>query len=439
MNSTWKQPYLLLKQLVPFKKDTQQNRSGNTSDVSPESREKIRILLVITRLTIGGDTNVVLDIASYFHSHPDFEAHLAVGPVPENEIDLTYLASERAIPIKIIPTLVNRINPWLNLRSILELHAHIRQEKYDIVHTHSSVAGVIGRLAAVTARVPVIVHHVHGWGIQEDMSKKVRMLYLALERFCARFTKRMIAVSRPTIEKGLAYRICPEDKFALIYNGIHVESFQQPIDRLKVYSELGLDADCKIVGMIGRLDKQKNPLDFIRAAAMVLQEYPTVQFLIAGDGSLRSECERLINDLNLANRFFLLGYRNDIHKILPTLTLTALSSLWEGLPVVFQEAMSAGKPIVANDIDGARDVIINGETGYLVTPRQPREMADRILDLLNNNELCYAMGMNAKQSSARFSRQRMFKEIELLYRELLTEAPSGQLFQIQNTGRKIQK
>ena len=88
MNSTWKQPYLLLKQLVPFKKDTQQNRSGNTSDVSPESREKIRILLVITRLTIGGDTNVVLDIASYFHSHPDFEAHLAVGPVPENEIDV---------------------------------------------------------------------------------------------------------------------------------------------------------------------------------------------------------------------------------------------------------------------------------------------------------------------------------------------------------------
>jgi glycosyltransferase involved in cell wall biosynthesis len=389
--------------------------------MSPNPHKRIRVLLVITRLTIGGDTNVVLDIAGYLNNHSHFESNLAVGPVPEHEIDLTYLANERAIPTKVIPSLVNRINPWLNLRAILELHAHLREGKYDIVHTHSSVAGVVGRLAAVLAQVPVIVHHVHGWGLQEDMSKILRTLYLGLERFCARFTHRIITVSRATLQKGLAYRICQEDKFALIYNGIHLENFQQQIDKQKVFSELGLDPECKIVGMIGRLDKQKNPLDFIRAAALAAKDYPKVQFLIAGDGSLRPECESLINELNLASRFFLLGYRNDINKILPVLTFTVLSSLWEGLPVVFQESMSAGKPIVANDIDGARDVIINGETGYLVTPHQPREMADRMLDLLNNNELCYKMGINAKQSSERFSSERMFQEIEFLYRELLTK------------------
>jgi glycosyltransferase involved in cell wall biosynthesis len=259
------------------------------------------------------------------------------------------------------------------------------------------------------------------------MSPKVQMLYLALERFCARFTDRMIAVSRPTIEKGLAYRISSEDKFALIYNGIPIERFQQPIDKQKIYEELGLDPECKIVGMIGRLDKQKNPLDFIRAAAMVTEKFPKVQFLIAGDGSLRSQCESLIHDLNLANRFFLLGYRNDISEILPALTFTVLSSLWEGLPVVFQEAMSAGKPIIANDIDGARDVIIQGETGYLVTARQPREMADRIVELLNNDELCFTMGIKAKQYSERFSSERMFKEIEFVYRELLTNVSSEKI------------
>ena len=398
--------------------------------MSPNPDRKIRVLLVITRLTIGGDTNVVLDIASHLNTHPHFEAHLAVGPVPAYEIDLTYLANERAIPTKVIPSLVNRINPWVNLRAILELYAHICQGKYDIVHTHSSVAGVIGRLAAVIARVPVIIHHVHGWGLQEDMSKRVRMLYLALERFCARFTNRIIAVSKPNIEKGLAYRICPEDKFALIYYGIHLEKFQQQIDRRKLCLELGLDPECKIVGMIGRLDKQKNPLDFIRAAAMVSKEYPNVQFLIAGDGSLRPECESLIHDLNLANRFFLLGYRNDIDQIMPMLTMTVLSSLWEGLPIVFQEAMSAGKPIVANDVDGARDVIINGKTGYLVTPHEPREMADRILELLNNDELCYEMGITAKQYSERFSSERMVGEIESLYRELLTSSYGGNLSRV---------
>jgi glycosyltransferase involved in cell wall biosynthesis len=424
MIHTWKQPYLLLKNFarsaVDSKVDKQPPRSTNSFDVFPNPGRKIRVLLVITRLTIGGDTNVVLDIASYFNSHPQFEANLATGPVPENEIDLTYRADERGIPIKIIPSLINHINPWVNFRAMLELRAHMRQGMYDIVHTHSSVAGVIGRWAALTAQIPVIVHHVHGWGLQEEMSKISRMLYLVMERLCARFTDRLIAVSRPTIEKGLAFRICPRDKFALIYNGIDLEKFQQPIDKRKIYLELGLDPECKIVGMIGRLDRQKNPLDFIRAAAMVTKEYPKVQFLIAGEGSLRPECERLINDLNLTHKFFLLGYRNDINKILPALTLTVLSSLWEGLPVVFQEAMSAGKPIIANDVDGARDVIINGKTGYLVPPRQPREMADKILNLLANNELCDRMGIDAKRHSKRFSSERMVKEIETLYREMLT-------------------
>src|SRR5215213_2814541 len=424
MTNLWKQPYRLLKDsprsALESTTDKPQPGSTNRFDMSPNPGRKIRVLLVITRLTIGGDTNVVLDIASYFNDHPHFEANLAAGPVPDNEIDLTHLASQRGIPIKVIPSLFNRINPWVNFRAMLELRAYIRQGKYDIVHTHSSVAGVIGRWAALTARVPVIVHHVHGWGLQEEMSRISRMLYLIMERVCATFTDRLIAVSRPTIEKGLTFRICPEDKFALIYNGIDLEKFQQPMDKQKIYLELGLDPECKMVGMIGRLDRQKNPLDFIRAAAMVIKEYPKVQFLIAGEGSLRPECERLINELGLANKFFLLGYRNDINKILPALTLTVLSSLWEGLPVLFQEAMSAGKPIIANNIDGARDVIINGETGYLVTPRQPREMADRILELLNNDDLSYEMGITAKQHSEQFSSERMVREIETLYRALLT-------------------
>jgi glycosyltransferase involved in cell wall biosynthesis len=388
-------------------------------DISPQPDRKIRVLIVITRLTIGGDTNVVLDIANYLNNHPHFEVSLAVGPVPDYEIDLTHLAYERSIPTTLVPALVNHINPWLNLSALLQLRALMRQGKYDLVHTHSSVAGVVGRLAALTARVPVIVHHVHGWGLGEDLSIGTRVLYLSLERLCARFTERMIAVSRPTIQKGLAHRICQKEKFVLIYNGIHLENFRQQIDEQRVRLELGLDPKCKLVGMIGRLDKQKNPLDFIRAAAMVVKDYPQVQFLIAGDGSLRPECESLINELNLQGRFFLLGFRNDINKILPILTLTVLSSLWEGLPVVFQEAMSAGKPIVANNVDGASDVVVDGETGYLVTPHQPQEMAERILYLLNNDKLCEEMGLTAQRFSERFSSQQMVERIESLYRELL--------------------
>ena len=117
--------------------------------------------------------------------------------------------------------------------------------------------------------------------------------------------------------------------------------------------ELGLDPDCKLVGMIGRLDKQKNPLDLIRTAAIVASRYSKVQFFIVGDGPLHSDCERLINELGLKEKFLLLGYRSDVPRIMSVLTITAMSSLWEGLPLVFLEAMSASKPIVANDVDGA--------------------------------------------------------------------------------------
>jgi glycosyltransferase involved in cell wall biosynthesis len=405
------------------------NQQTDAFDSLSNLNRKIRVLLVATRLTIGGDMNVILDIASYLNSHPHFEVHLAVGPVPAQEVDLTYQANERGIPLVKIPSMVTYISPWRNLRSSAELYAHIRQGKYDIVHTHNAIAGAAGRLAAVLARVPVILHHVHGWGLQDDMSKMTRLLYISSERFCATFSNRLIAVSKPNIEKGLAYKICREDKFALIYNGINLENFQQQVDKRAVCLELGLDPECKLIGMIGRLDKQKNPLDFIRAAAIVAENYSKVQFVIAGDGPLRHECESLIKELKLDQKFFLLGYRNDINRIYPILALTVLSSLWEGLPVVFQESMAAGKPIVANNVDGARDVITDGKTGYLVTPRQPQEMADRILTLLNNEELCHQMGLTAKQLAQQYSSDGMIKQIESLYLELLKEYYGGNLSQ----------
>jgi glycosyltransferase involved in cell wall biosynthesis len=387
----------------------------DTSCVVPP---KIRVLIVITGMATGGATNVVLDIASHFNNHPDFDIQLLTGPVPASKNDVTYQAYEQGIPTRVIPSLINHINPVINVKAVADIWWIIVRGNYDIVHTHSSVAGVVGRLAAFAARTGVIVHHVHGWGLQEGMSTAKRMLYLGLERLCARFTDRIIAVSRPDIQKGQAYRIGKEDKFTLIYNGIALEKFRQPVNDQQIYSELGLDPDCKLVGMIGRLDKQKNPLDFIRAAAIVTKSYSKVQFLVVGGGWLRPECERLINELDLKEKFFLLGYRKDVARILSTLTITALSSLWEGLPLVFFEAMSAGKPIVANNVDGAGDVVIDGETGFLVPPRKPREMAERILFLLNNEKLCIEMGHTAQQRSRYFSIQRMVEQIEALYKEL---------------------
>jgi len=393
-------------------------QSAHYKDTPLVASRSMRVLLVITGLATGGATNVVLDIARHFKDQPGFDLQLLTGPIPPGRNDMTHLAEELGIPTRVIPSLINHVNPIVNMKAVADLRRIMVEGKYDIVHTHSSVAGVVGRLAALAAGIPVIIHHVHGWGLHDGMSGWTRRLYLTLERFCAKFTDRIITVAEPDIQKGLNQGIGKKDKFTLINNGIDLEKFRQDVDARQVRSELGLDPECKLVGMVGRLDEQKNPLDLIRAAAIVTKSYPKVQFLVVGDGSLRPDCERLINELNLEDKFFLLGFRNDVPRILPILTITAMSSLWEGLPLAFLEAMSAGKPIVANDIDGASDVVVNGETGFLVTPRQPQEMAERILALLNDETLCNEMGRVARQRSDYYSLPRMLGKIESLYKEL---------------------
>ena len=393
-------------------------------DTAPGKRRKTRVLLIITQLVLGGGTKVALDIATHLHRHPDFDVHMITGPIAAGYVDLMHLAYEQGIPTQVVPSLVNHINPIANLKAIAEIRRIIVQGNYDIVHTHTKVAGVVGRLAARAAKARVIVHHVHGWGSPEELPTGKRMLHLGLERLCARFTNRIIAVCKLDIQKGLANRISGVDKFALIYNGIELEEYRQCVNEQQVRSELGLDPDCKLVGMIARLDKQKNPLDFIRAAAIVAKTYSKVQFVFVGDGPLRLECERLINELNLRDKIILLGYREDVARILSILTITAMSSLWEGLPLVFLESMSAGKPIVANDVDGASEVVVDGETGFLVPPHEPGEMAERILFLLNNEAICNNMGHVAQQTSNYFSVQRMLGQVEALYEELQPVAQS---------------
>ena len=406
---------MFIHQILPDSTDDSGHNPGYNSDAGPY---QIRVLLVITGLAMGGATNVVLDLARYFNNHSDFDLLLLTGPAPPGRTDVTYFAHEQGVTTQIIPSLINQINPVVNGKAIADIRQVIVQGNFDIVHTHSSVAGVLGRLAARTAKVCATVHHVHGWGLHEEMSTGTRMLYLCLERLCARFTDRIIAVSQPNIEKGLAHRIGKKEKYALIYNGIDLEKFRQPVDELKIRMELGLNPDSKLVGMIGRLDQQKNPLDLIRVASIVTRSYSNVQFLIVGDGPLHLECQRLIDQLNLKEKFFLLGFRNDVVRILPILTLTVMSSLWEGLPLAFLESMSAGKPIVANNVDGAKDVVCDGETGFLVNPHQPPEMAKHILFLLENEKKCCEMGQVARQRSNYFSKQRMVGQIESLYKEL---------------------
>lgn len=378
----------------------------------------IRVLLVITGLATGGATNVVLDIARHLRSRPDFEVELVTGPIPPGRKDVTHRAFELGIPTRVVPSLVNRISPFTNFTAVRELYKIMVQGEFDIVHTHSSVAGIVGRFAALAAGIPVILHHVHGWAMHDGMRPLTKWVYLTLERISASFTDRIITVAKPDIRKGHDQGIGSREKFTLIHNGIDLDKFRRTTRaEKKLRAELGLKPYSRVIGMVGRLDEQKNPLDLIRAASIVVKSHPDTQFMVIGDGNLRPDSEQLIRELGLEGKFVLPGFRDDVDRILPLLSITAMSSLWEGLPLAFMEAMSAGKPIVANDVDGASDVVKDGETGFLVPPGQPEAMAERIQTLLNDEELCSRMGSLARERSEDYSLQKMIGSLDSLYKE----------------------
>lgn len=377
-----------------------------------------KVLLAITRPTIGGDTNVVMDIARFL-SQKSWHVTVLAGPVMNGEVDWSHKLHQPAVEFKLVRALRNQINPLINLNAVLLIYRFITDRQFDVVHTHSSVAGIIGRLAARLARTPVIVHHVHGWGLRPGMSWPERTLYIGLESLCAGFTDRLIAVSSLTMNQGLQQRIGHKEQYEVIYNGIDLDRFKIQFDQKDKLKELGLPQRGRIIGLIGRLDPQKNPFDFIRAARIVKEREGNAYFVIVGEGKLRSECELLIRELGLGESVFLLGYRTDIDEILPHLSITVLSSLWEGLPVVIQESFAAGKPVISTDVGGVRDIVRHGHNGFLVSPGDYQGIANHILELLHDRTLLARMSGAAKGSADRFSVGQMTRRIEDLYLELL--------------------
>ena len=291
-----------------------------------------------------------------------------------------------------------------------------------MVHTHSSKAGILGRWAAKLAGVHVIVHTIHGWSFHSRLHFLTGFFYVFLERITAKFTDKLIAVSASDIQKGLDEQIASKDKYALIHYGIRKEQFLNcRIDINKKKRELGLDINSSLVGMVACLKPQKSPRDFIKAASLVKRSNHRVQFLLVGDGALRKKVEELVKDFNLEENLILTGWRKDIPEIMSCFDILVLSSLWEGQPLVFLEAMYSRLPIVAYNVDGAKEIVRDGINGFLAAPGDFTALASRINHLLRNRELLKKMGENGFNSVMNngYHIERMLEDLDRLYCNLV--------------------
>ena len=350
-----------------------------------------------------------------------YQVKVVSGPQTGAEGSLIQTARELSVNLEILPELVREIHPWKDLRSLLQLYRLIIDSRYLIVHTHSSKAGILGRLAAKMAGVPIILHTVHGWSFHDRMSGLRKQVFIQLEKWFARITDKLIVVTKRDIAKGLKAGIGKEAQYHLIRSAIPLDQYDPTkYNRYDVRNELGIPADAPVVGNVGRLSPQKNPLDWVRVAALISEEQPSCWFLLVGDGPMREEVENLCQSLGIQDRIILTGIRRDVPRLLSVMDVFLLTSLWEGLPRVIPQAMSMQVPVVANQVDGTVEVITPGITGYLSDPGDIRQAAKYCLNLLRDPGLCRNMGEASRLYSCReFGLNRMMEDIESLYERLL--------------------
>ncbi len=386
----------------------------------PEERNKIKVLHIITRLIVGGaQQNTIMSVAG-LQRLGKYELTLLSGPQTGPEGSLIEEAAARC-QLHIIAQLRRNVNLFHDLAALVKIFLFIKKGDFDIIHTHSSKAGILGRWAAWLAGKNNIVHTVHGWGHNNFQHPLIRFFYINLEKLTLKVTDKLIGVSRVNIKNGLTQGIGKPNDYILIRSGIDLEYFKHPkASPEKTRSKMGIPPGVPVVGTVTRLCKQKAPLDFIKACAIIAKTIPNAWFVIVGDGPLRKKAEALSKKNGLETRLIFTGIRNDLPEIMSTFTVFALSSLWEGLPRVLPQAMARGLPIVATNIDGNAEAVINEENGLLVSPGDYTAMARSILSLLNNPEKALMMGQNGLRKVEEFSDKKMIKELDSLYKTLIS-------------------
>lgn len=377
---------------------------------------------VITRMIIGGaQQNTLFNCED---QHRDFgdEVTLITGPAIGPEGSLMDRAREAGFRIVEVSEMRRSIHPWRDWSSYRRLVSVLNELRPDIVHTHSSKAGIIGRYAAAKAKIPT-VHTIHGASFHRGQSGLAFNVYRALERWAARRTDAFISVCDSLTEQYVSAGVAPADKFTTIYSGMDVDPFlNPPRSRVEVRQQLGLKPEHVAVAKVARLFHLKGHKFLIEAARQIIDRSPNVRFVLIGDGVLRAEFEQRISELGLSDHFILTGLVTPerIPELISAADIVAHTSEWEGLARVLPQGLIAGKPVVSYDVDGAREVVIPEETGYLLPVEEITGLADAICELAESAALRERLGMNGRERfTETFHHQTMTAQIREVYQRVL--------------------
>jgi glycosyltransferase involved in cell wall biosynthesis len=391
--------------------------------------QKIKIVTIITQLELGGAQQVALDTVKNLDINK-YEKYFITGVSGILDSDAKNIKNLHFYQVSNLQRLINPIKDFFALIEIIFI---LRKIKPDILHTHSSKAGILGRIAGFLTRVPIIIHTYHGFGFNDFQNAIIKNMYIFIERICGYFTDKMIFVSPSNMKKAESLKIGNKSKYEIVYFNIDKKFKSVSVDITKKKEEFNIPKNAKVIGMVACFKEQKAPLDFVRMCAKIKEKtQDDIYFMIVGDGILRKDIENESKKLNVSDKLILTGWRNDVHEILPIFDVFVLTSLWEGQPISIIQSMTIGVPVSATAVDGTCDVITDGENGFLSVCHDIEELSRKTLMLLNDKNLREKFVNNSKKIiQDRYEKIDMFEHIQNIY--------NTEIERVENINKNIKK
>jgi glycosyltransferase involved in cell wall biosynthesis len=383
----------------------------------------MKVVHVITRLILGGaQENTLYNCEDLIQRHGD-DVTLITGPAEGPEGDLFERARRNIPDVVVLPELKRSIDPKSDRASYRRLIEEIGKRKPDVVHTHSSKAGILGRAAAWKLHVQAVVHTVHGLPFHPSERWWKNRLYIFAERWAAKRCHKIITVADAMIDQAVAAGIAPREKFVTIPSGMEVEPFLNPPRApAEVRKELGIAQDAVVVAKVARLFEYKGHDDVLDVAPELLRTRPNVRLLFIGGGVWRDRLEANVRSLGLADRVIFTGLVPSIRipELLHASDVIVHASYREGLARVLPQALISGKPVVSYDVDGAREVVLPNQTGFLAPLADKQKLAEGLATLLDQPELRIRFGQTGREMfTDRFRHERMTEAVRREYEEML--------------------
>jgi glycosyltransferase involved in cell wall biosynthesis len=391
------------------------NRTPN-----PEDPGVVKVLRLFSRLNVGGPSIHVVLLAAGLRAK-GYTTRLVVGTEAPHEGNLLDLAIEKGVACEVMASLGREIQPLSDFRALLGLYRMMREWKPRVVHTHAAKAGLLGRLAARLAGVPVVVHTYHGHVLRGYFGPLKTWIFRGLERLMGHLSDALIAVSPAVKQDLVSLGVAADHRIRVVPLGLELEGLARPLPRGRLRAGARIPEEAPLIGVVGRLVPIKDVTTFLRAADLVRQSTPEARFALVGDGQERALLENECARLGVAEAVSFHGWRRDMYAVYGDLDVVVNSSRNEGTPVSLIEALAAGKAVVATRVGGTPDVLGDGAYGLLVPPGDPEALAAAILQTLRDPASARARARAGQVHVLHaHSATRLILDVDALYRELLT-------------------